>query len=287
MQTALIAERASFGKRPTSFLATRHAAFERGRDRWASLGLSYEQFAAHLDRLGWTQALPHDIAAFYLCAACCMGLPRACRELDRAYFPGLMVSLSMRYQRPDFIEDVLQLTRERLLVKPSLRIATYRGTGCLQSWLRVIAQRLALDLHRSENGQKRRAVAEWQQSRAFHRDAELPADLDCETLGTVWIGSLEGALFEALAKLHARDRRLLDLYYVHGVQAEDIAACLGVDRSTVYRRLQEVQRRVESSVRRALRSRTARLTPEEFRALVLARCVRVGLGHSILDAVRS
>ena len=60
---------------------------------------------------------------------------RRCRAIDRP---------------PNFIDDVTQELRLKLLTGDDAKLCTYSGTGALVDWLRVIATRVALNLKRSD-----------------------------------------------------------------------------------------------------------------------------------------
>jgi RNA polymerase sigma-70 factor (ECF subfamily) len=71
--------------------------------------------------------------------------------LNEHYVGRIRVVLSKRGDDVTFVEEVLQALRRRLLVaEPSAapRIATYRGTAPLVTWMRAAALRVAVDLRR-------------------------------------------------------------------------------------------------------------------------------------------
>lgn len=287
MQSTSVAQSAGPGASSRAHEVQRQLAFARARQRWGELGLSLSQFTSHLDELGWVRSLPSRTDELYLCAACHLGVDAACRTLDRVYFPGLRAASSMLHPCPAFLDDVLQQARERLLVAPSLRIASYRGDGCLAGWLRVIVQRLAVDLQRSESVQRRRAFAEWQRQRTAPPSDDWLDDVDTFTpLGEGWLRNLQQAVFAAISNLAHSDRQLLHAYYVQRLQVDHIWRVLGVDRSTVYRRLYRAEQQVKHSIRSSVRRHVQRLSYDEIDSLICASYTRLELNAALCAAVR-
>jgi RNA polymerase sigma-70 factor, ECF subfamily len=241
-------------------VAERLKAFQRGFSRWPDLALSFEQFSSHLDRLGWGASLPGEPEALYLCAACYAGQHMACELLDKTYFPGLKIALLRQSGRHDDIDDILQQARERLLVGPVRRIGTYRGDGPLQSWLLRVVLRLGLDVWRREVNGRRLVALE-----GLRVVSAMKSEPGVEDIGVeACVGHLERALLEAIGRLSLQDRQLLSLHYVQKLQIDELATCLGVFRSTVYRRLRRVERRVERDCIRSIGARTGISNPDEL-----------------------
>jgi RNA polymerase sigma-70 factor (ECF subfamily) len=259
------------GARPS--YDARRGAFDAARRRWPGLELTFEQFSHHLDRLGWGAALPRQIESLYLCAACSSGCNVACESLDREYFPVLRDTIQGRYRRRDFAEEVLQQTRERLLVGRAPRIATYRGDGSLASWLRRVANHLALDLHRSQRGHR---LVDWHcvealmSIEAFDAQAELTAT-------SAWTRRLQHALTESVTALDTSHRQLLHLFHVQGINVDEISRCFGIDRATTYRRLHRTERLVRDGVLRAVRADTRHLNADDLQELLRRSCRELDL----------
>lgn len=251
----------------------RRAAFEASRSGWAAFELTFEQYSVHLDRLGWSDRLPSEGRSVYLCAACSLGLNAACRALDGLHFPELESALTRRFGGGDWIDDVLQQTRERLLVGPAPRIATYRGEGPLQSWLLCIATRIAVDAFRRDTQRYRVFARDWQRHLL-----EPPAE-DDGAHGCLL--ELERALTEALTQLCPGDRQLLYMHYVQKLKIEQLAECLGVYRSTVYRRLRQIEQRVEHDCARSMRAQTGISSRSELRSLLSAGCREIRVDAAV------
>jgi len=258
----------------------RREAFARARARWFGVEITFEEFAAHLDRLGWSSRLPSQIEPVYLCAACSLGSALACVALEREYFPALRSAIARRYRRWDFVDEVLQQTRERLLVGPSPRIASYRGDGSLPSWLRRVAHRIALDLCRVDGGAPTQFV-EWQryQSRVALEASGTPGS--GAPVAAAWTHWLEHTLIGALAALESPDRCLLRMFYVQGVKIEEIGRCYGIDRSTAYRRLRRAERVVRRRVVDAVRKKTGLSAADDLRDLLRTTCDQLSVGAGV------
>lgn len=256
--------------------ATRHA-HAAARARWPDVELSLNQFEGHLRRLGWTGGLPKQTDELYLCCGCSLGIREACRRLDDEYFPALDASLALQCRRRDFVEDILQQTRERLLVGPARKIASYRGTGPLASWLRRVSRRLASDLYRQERKNRRFTTASWRYGLESTNDAAAVESGASQSIDARYLGELERALLGAMAQLSAEERRLLHLHYVQGLSVDEIAGCLQRDRSNVYRRLQQIKLRVKRWSMARAREQTGIVDREELDGLFRANCLGIYL----------
>lgn len=260
----------------------RRAAFARARAHWSGFELTFDQFASHLDRLGWSAQLPRQIEPVYLCAACSLGSAAACNTLEREYFPALRVAMARRYHRWDFVDDVLQQTRERLMVGAAPRIATYRGNGSLSAWLRRVASRIALDLRRAPSMAPMEFV-DWQrhQSPAV---AEAPGTAGAaSSVQSSWALWVERALIEALGALEPPQRSMLRMFYVQGAKIEEIGRCYGIDRSTAYRRLRRAEGEIRRGVIDAVRAKTGLSTSDELRDLLWTTCDQLSVDSNAWD----
>ena len=264
----------------TSCGDARRQAFEQARARWCGVEITFEDFAAHLDRLGWSSRLPPQFEAVYLCAACSLGSAAACSALEREYFAALRSALARRHRRWDFVDEVLQQTRERLMVGPMPRIASYRGDGSLPSWLRRVAHRIAVDVCRVDGSTPAQFV-EWQryQARAAVEASLTPGS--GTPVAAHWTRWLEHTLVGALTSLDAPDRCLLRMFYVQGVKIEEIGRCYGIDRSTAYRRLHRAERVVRRRVVDAIREKTGLSAADDLRDLLHSTCDQLSVGASV------
>jgi RNA polymerase sigma-70 factor len=263
------------------------AAHERARRSWTTVQLSFDQFLAHVERLGWGQLLPGYPEALYLSAACNLGIESACIALERTYFPHLKFALSQQRTPWDFTEEVLQRTRERLLVGPQPRIGSYRGDGPLPAWLMVVARRVAQDLRRDDS--KHRRLISWElqdcPNSAVGPDSMREGCLE-RALDSTWIQHVERAVRLAIDSLASADRRLLHLHYVGRCSATQLAQALEIDRATVYRRLRRVECDVARFVRRHLQETLGGLDRDVLEELLHASYASVRLDDYFSSAAR-
>src|SRR5262249_26372638 len=156
---------------------------------------------------------------------------------DRQVLSGIDVTVSRVEADSDFLDEVRQRLRERLLVGADARIREYRGVGPLPAWTRVAAMRTALNSRR-----------EMQRRRERQRNAELRAqpsperDPELNLIYAHYSARVENAFRAAFALLPSPHRELLRLHYVEGLTHELIAQNLGIERSILSRRIGAARR---------------------------------------------
>jgi RNA polymerase sigma-70 factor (ECF subfamily) len=191
--------------------------------------------------------VPVHVADLYLVAASLEGGGAALELLDarlRALLPR-----ALRRLRPDdeLRGEVLQRTRERLLVGPRVpKLAEYQGRGGLDPFLRAVLMRVALNL----------LEAMPQGEEEFRVLAELAApgpDPEVSLLRRSEQAAVQAALVEALATLEPRTRHFLALYVLEGLTLEEIGRRVGTHKSTVSRALSAARARVVVALRRRFR----------------------------------
>lgn len=250
------------------------AAHARARQSCPTVELSAERYAAFVrERLA--EAVPEgEIAAdLYLACACSHGDEGALSAFDSELMSQVGSFLSRVDSSPAVIDEVRQRVRERLFVSKDgapPKIAEYGGRGRLASWLRVVCIRTALNLKTSDrSGQAPENAAD-----------VMLADHDPELdyLRARYQHEFQEAFVNALASLDARDRTLLRLNLVEGLNIESIGQTYGVHRATVARWIAQARDRLFEATRDALHQRLG-LSATEFASLV--RLVRSQLDVSI------
>jgi RNA polymerase sigma-70 factor (ECF subfamily) len=216
-------------------------AYEAARAAWPGIDLGFEVFAARLAGAG-----PHT-SDLYLACACGEAVPAALVEFDRMFLGCVRDAVARIDRSHDFVSEVQQILRERLLVGPHSKIREYRGVGALASWVRTAAVRTALNLRRSAHREPRQG----EPIEAF--DALL--DPEIALLRQRYMPEIDAALRRAIAALDAKERMLLHFYYVDGLTLAKIAALEGVGTSTIFRRLNAATQAVLSSMKDELSSR--------------------------------
>jgi RNA polymerase sigma-70 factor (ECF subfamily) len=202
------------------------------RRAWPTVVLADERFLPHLvERLArdvpFGDALKAAHASdLYLACACADKIPEAIELFERQILNAVESTLARIDRAQDFRDEVRQRLRERILVGERPRIADYNGAGPLEGWVRVTATRLALNT-------KRELKVDGQ------RGPGLPSarDPELEAIAGQYRGEVEAAFRTAFARLATPDRDLLRQHYLEGLNFEQMAARLGVDRSTVSRRV--------------------------------------------------
>lgn len=197
-------------------------AYEAARAAWPDVRLAFEAFASHL-----TGAGPHT-TDLYLACACAEGDAAALAAFDRIYVVAVREALARIDRSHDFVGEVQQILRERLLVGPHAKIRDYRGSGALASWVRTAAVRTALNLRRGARPELRDDD---------HEPLAQLYDPEIVLLRQRYLPEIDAALRQAIAALPPRDRLLLQHYYIDGLTLAKIAALEGVGTSTIFRRM--------------------------------------------------
>lgn len=223
------------------------AAYDQARRTWPAITLPYETFAAHV--AGFVSSSPPDVAHapdLFLACACGHGDGRALAILEDSYLTPARGSLLRLDQRPEFIDDVMQELRTRLLLGERRRILHYGGRGPIIAWLRIAATRIAIDLLRAS---KPAAAVETSEIE------ELPqADLGPEVhmLREAYRDLFTEALAETVRELSVPDRILLRRHLVDKLTLEEIARPYGVHPATIARRLAGIREGISEAVRHRL-----------------------------------
>jgi len=238
------------------------------RSRFAKVHLDDEAFIAHVAR-----HLPRDLVALksldadglYLACACGQGDRAALADLDARILSKVPVWVA---RMPGIgADDVQQELRQKLLMPPA-HILDYGGRGALERWVRVAANRCAIDMQRM----KKPEISD----ELDHLWDGPDPELDLAKLRDQ--KAVRAALHDALHGLPARDRSLLRLHYVEGVSLDQLATLERVHRATVARWLSAAREAVVERVR-ALINERLRLSDREGESLL--RFVRSRLDLSL------
>jgi RNA polymerase sigma-70 factor (ECF subfamily) len=223
------------------------AAFDEAQRLWPSVVLPFEAFQAHAEKVtGGNLPEGGQEAELFLACACGMGDRRALTILEEQYLLPARGSLQRLDARPEFIDDVMQEFRTKLLVGDNPRIMNYGGRGPLLAWIRVAVTRTAIDLLR--------ATKPHVDIDAADADVLRHADLtpEVQMLREAYRDAFKDALGTTLADLSAKDRNLLRRHLVDHLTLDEIAAPYGVHPATIARRLAGLREEIAQSVRRRL-----------------------------------
>jgi RNA polymerase sigma-70 factor (ECF subfamily) len=212
--------------------------YAQARAAWPAFEVPFAAFAARVAALENTPATARDL---YLACACADGNPAALRQLEDHYLAPARGAVARIDANDDFVAEVFQLLRERLLTGPGAKIREYRGQGALAGWVRTAAVRAALNLRQAQRGQQQRELA-----------IEQLGDPEIALFERRHQADLNRALHNALCRLTPRQRLLLRFYYVEQLTLSRIAALEGVSLSTVFRRLNAVIEAVLTDLRHEL-----------------------------------
>jgi len=262
--------------RSSELLAALHAA---GSVAWPRLAVTFSDFAAYATGVSLSQeALAHAGDVFLACA-CLGGNARAHAELDRLLSDHVPLFVQRIDRAPEFVDEVRQRVRELLLHAEHPKLARYSGMGPLLAWLRVVAVRAALDIKRAGSDDEIAVGAD-----LVERIALEPADPELDLIKQRFHGMVDQAMAAGVARLTARQRNVLRLYFVSELNIDEIGNIYDAHRSTVARWISSAQRTLLDGVRAHLR-RHYRLDTADLRSL--HRLVRSELQVSMSRLLRS
>jgi RNA polymerase sigma-70 factor (ECF subfamily) len=226
------------------------AVYDEGRRAFPGVDLDFARFRAHVDAVGAPdpRGAPHATDLFLACA-CAAGDVQAIAVLEQRFLAAARASVARLAADPDFVDEVMQELRAKLLLPPDPRIARYAGRGPLLAWLRVAASRTAIDLLRASQAGRSPDVD--------GRDGINQVDLgpEVQLLREVYREAFQTALAEALSALEPRDRNLLRRHMVDRMTLEEIAGPYGVHPATIARRLATLRDQIGEAVRQRLAAR--------------------------------
>ncbi|MEM7155950.1 MAG: sigma-70 family RNA polymerase sigma factor [Myxococcota bacterium] len=174
------------------------------------------------------------IEDLYLACACTEHDAAALDTFERTY--GADIDRTVAAASPAMNHDELrQNVRTKLLVgttEASPKLASYRGRGDLSGWIRVVASRAVVDLHR----QRARRPAEVPVAPAVLAEVnEAVDDPELSYMATRYRPQVHAAFEMAFAGLTDRERHLLRHQLVHHLGYDELGALYGVHRTTASR----------------------------------------------------
>jgi RNA polymerase sigma-70 factor, ECF subfamily len=219
---------------------------------------------------------PDASAELLLASACAEGDPGAIALFERRYMTGLGRHLCRMHLSPSQLDEVRQRLRISLLTGPRPGIATFSGRAPLDSWVRVAAIRAALRFLATE-----RAPVDEDSALTNVLTAQAQTDLVVDESVR---RPLRAALERALRELAERDRAILRLHFLDGLNIDAIGALFHVHRATVARWLVRIRVRVFHAVRSQL-AVDLRPSSSELRSLIrlARRDVEVSLDRVLAD----
>lgn len=185
-----------------------------------------------------TPARTEDLA---LAAALARGDAAALATFEAAIVPDIRGALVRLGRDGDFVDEMIQRVRVKLLVGDAPRIAEYRGAGRLAAWIQIVAIREALMAIRST-------------AREVPGDAELLRVGVSEPLlarsSRAHKAAFTAAFHRAFAELSERERTYLRMCFVEGLATEELARLFRVHRVTAFRWLRDAREALLAATRR-------------------------------------
>ena len=217
------------------------------RAAWPGIEVPADEIAAFVGaRLGADLiAQGARIVELYLTCACVRGDPAAVAQFQRTYFSEIDDAAG-RFRAGDAVAaDARQNLACTLFTGPAPAIRGFHGRGDLRGWMRVVATREVLRL--VKRGKRDVMVGD---ERWF--DAMCPAgDPEVGYLCRLFKSELSGAFQRAVAGLSDAHRALLRRQ-LDGITIDELAAELGIHRTSAARRLTAARAAVRESTRREL-----------------------------------
>jgi RNA polymerase sigma-70 factor (ECF subfamily) len=245
------------------------AIVDRARTEWPELSIERTEFAAYAAaRLGEVPDLLRALETLcagdlYIACACARGLSKALESFERYFLPAVREATGRMDAAAALTDEVEQRVRQRLLLAEGERpprIAEFRGTGPLRAWIRAAGLRIALDVVREQG---RAEPLEDQDLSALE---EATGDPELEFIKSRYRSDFRQAFAAALHSLAPRDRTVLRLHLVDGLNIDRIGAIYQTHRSTAARWIAEARGALLDETRRSL-------------------SVRLKIDHSELDSL--
>jgi RNA polymerase sigma-70 factor (ECF subfamily) len=255
--------------------AALHEAWKRASAQHPEVVLGWDDYRGHALALR-TDAKVH-LDDLFLACACAKGDAAALRHFEREVLTAADAAVRGLDGSPGFVDEVRQRVRAKLLVgspdQPP-RIAEYAGRGALIAWVTVSAVRTGLSLLRETKRAEKYAGDGWAEALA------LPdtGDVEIDYIKDRYREQFKRGLVDACSKLPARDRTILRLHFVDGLNIDQIGVIYGVHRATVARWIAKSRAALLTSTRQFLTEHLA-VPPSEISSL--DRLVRSQLDVSL------
>jgi RNA polymerase sigma-70 factor (ECF subfamily) len=200
-------------------------------------------FAFAAARVGDAALSERHVADLYLAWACERGDRAALAAFERDIVPVLERALASFADS----RELLQITREQMLVGERRGIAQYDGRAPLAAWLRVCATRIGL------RDRERARRAEPLDDVRLDQLAPGVPDPELAYLKRLYGESFRTAFDDAVASLAPRERNLLRLSVIDELSIDQLAAIYHVHRSTAARRLEQARATLVAATRDRMR----------------------------------
>ncbi len=240
----------------------------------ADLGVTQDEFVRRVESVIVEQGAgrtPHEVVDtlvlgdLYLVLGCLKGVDRAIR-LFFSRFGAYLHRLCHQQAPSQAIGDDVEAQLVATLFTPrhlddptSARLYHYRGMGTLQGWLRVTCRRLVIDLIRRQRGEAGDGQLDQLAAPGPRIDARVEKAQATHLLAPIFSA--------CVAELSADEQILLRRYYRDGHVLREIGDDLGIDTSSVFRRLGSARDKIWKRFLRRARLELG-LTEDDLRALL-------------------
>jgi RNA polymerase sigma-70 factor (ECF subfamily) len=222
-------------------------AFATGRSSWPGISLDEARFAQRIATMGIEpQTLEQRAGDIYLAIACVESDPVALGFFERTFLGAVSRQLGRVVLSPEEEDELRQRLRIKLLVGPMAKIREYKANGPLGAWVRVCALRLALDLTAAPEVLKKNDTQALDTLMAATTGGEVLLDAERHR------EPFHAALQEALAALTTKDKTILRLHFLDGMNIDSLGLMFQVHRATVARWLVAIRTGVLQHVRQRL-----------------------------------
>lgn len=240
---------------PTALQSGLEELVSRGKQRWPSVALESIAFVRHLGDHAPTDTDPVTAVArvraeeLYLACACANGCPEAVRICDTELVHKLRPHIARLRADPGFTDEALQAVRDRLFVSSQAappKIAQYRGQGALDSWIRMVGLRTALNLIASE---RRHDALDDDHLSTMLQPGDDP---ELDYIKARYRAAFVAAFKHAFSQLPQRERNMLRFQHLDGLTPERIGGIYGVHRTTAMRWIAAAHKQMLDETRRIL-----------------------------------
>lgn len=268
-----------------AFEAALAAYVAAARGHWPDIELDELEFVRYLAARAASGELPPvaHAAELWLACACALGVPSALAAFDSEYAPVIRRVLARRKAAQDVADDVGQILQERLLVADPAggkraKIADYKGSGPLKSWVATAAATTLATLQRA--ARRRREAPESAEANAW----AVAVDPELEYLKQRYAREVEAALIAALDALSDHDKTLLRLHLGQRLSIDVLGTMYSVNRATAARWLGAARRALADGARARLVS-ALQLSPSELDSLIalVNSRLEVSIGRRLAD----
>jgi RNA polymerase sigma-70 factor (ECF subfamily) len=224
------------------------------RSAWPEFDVGDADFVRHVAERTPPSKLPAPAHAgdMLLACACARGASTAIAAFHQHYRSVIARVLSRRRAAGDVADDAIQTVFERLLVGgPAVaKIAEYKGTGPLRSWVSTAAATTLLTMRRAA-GRRR----EQQENSDFFASVAKSLDPELLYMKERYKAEMENAITHALARLTDRQRALLRLHVGEHMSIDQLGLMYRVNRATAARWLAAARESLVTGARDDLRAR--------------------------------